>query len=92
MRFDKQARVNSNQPTSSGVISSPDPRQQNEIHRVPSPDPTLRNQVPRANGNVSGFDHESASSISSRTGEGDVGSEDFVTEGSEKHNKFNDDV
>ena len=23
---------------------------------------------------------------------GDVGSEDFVTEGSEKHNKFNDDV
>ena len=92
MRFDKQARVNSNHPTSSGVISSPDPRQQNEIHRVPSPDPTLRNQVPRANGNVSGFDHESASSISSRSGEGDVGSEDFVTEGSEKHNKFNDDV
>ena len=26
MRFDKQARVNSNMPTTSGVISSPDPR------------------------------------------------------------------
>ena len=85
-RFEKQARVNSNQPTRSGVISSPDPRQQNEIQRVASPDPTLRNQVPRAGGNVSGFDNESAPNTSRSS----VGSEDFVTEESEAHHRFND--
>ena len=88
-RFEKQARVNSNQPTRSGVISSPDPRQQNEIQRVASPDPTLRNQVPKAGGNVSGFDHAAPSSAPSSS-RGSVGSEDFVTEESEAHHKFND--
>ena len=81
MRFEKQARVNSMNPTRAGVISSPDPRQQADIQRLPSPDISLRNQVPKRN--VTGFDAKSMSSI-------DGASEDFVTEESERHNMVND--
>ena len=89
MRFEKQARVNSNKPTRTGVISSPDPRRQDSIQNLQSDGSvTIRNQVPRADnvniGNVNkSFDD--TSSIS------DVaGSEDFVSEHSARHNRIND--
>ena len=88
MRFEKQARVNSTRPTRAGVISSPDPRQQADVQRIPSPDITLRNQVPKANNAPVDFgDGELNSSISDA-----AGSEDFVTEESERHHKVNDDT
>ena len=44
--------------------------------------------MPRANGPITEFDKESAASSS----RGSVGSEDFVTEESEAHHKFNDEA
>ena len=48
MRFVKQGRVNSINPSKAGVISSPDPRQQSEIQKMPSSSKgsnNLRNQA-----------------------------------------------
>ena len=80
LRYEKQGRVNSVNPTKSGVISSPDPRQQAEIQRLNSPDFNLKNQMPKA-APVNTEDSQDDAEISSIAG----GSEDFVTEESERH-------
>ena len=85
MRFEKQAKVNSISPTRTGVISSPDPRQQTNIQRIQSPDVSLRNQVPRANVGGGAF-AGSDPNVSTNS----VGEEDFVTEESERHHMVND--
>ena len=91
LRFEKQGRVNSLNPTRSGVISSPDPRQQTDIQRVPSPDITLRNQVPKANNARANAEESGDGELNSSVSDA-AGSEDFVTEESERHHKVNDDT
>lgn len=88
MRYEKQGRVNSLNPTKSGVISSPDPRQQAEIQRLHSPDFNLRNVMPKAaTVDVLSDDKDDAEINSSN-----AGSEDFVTEESERHQVAVDDT
>ena len=91
MSFEKQTRVNSNKPSRSGVISSPDPRHQDSIQIHPKSSGTsinLQNQVPRRNvddmaGVAQTFESEDSGDI--------AGSEDFVSLESSRHNRFDDD-
>jgi len=91
MSFEKQARVNSNKPTKSGVISSPDPRKQDDIQILPKSSGTslnLQNQVPRRNVD----DMPRANATFESDDSGDIaGSEDFVSQDSARHNRISDD-
>lgn len=100
MSFEKQARVNSNNPTKSGVISSPDPRKQDDIQILPKSSGTslnLQNQVPRSGAiRVNGRDMPRANATFESDDSGDIaaserGDEDFVSQDSARHNRISDD-
>lgn len=96
MSFEKQARVNSNNPTKSGVISSPDPRKQDDIQILPKSSGAslnLQNQVPRRNVDGMPRAHANSDRLSSEGDDsGDIaGSEDFVSQDSARHNRISDD-
>lgn len=104
MSFEKQARVNSNNPTKSGVISSPDPRKQDDIQILPKVGASynakaslnLQNQVPRRNVDDMPRAHANSDRLSSEGEDsGDIaGSEDFVSQDSARqpgHNRISDD-